>query len=211
MTTPDLYDPNVPEFPSDSLKTSQPQFLTNFSQLFEIFAKNHVPINSVPNAGKHTIVQLFEQLSSPQTDSGEITVYTKNIEGQTDQVFIRFQGNGTEVQFTNYQIYSVDDLNFFTFLPGGIILYFGSLPNPNAPGNPTPLPVTEFIIDLVPPIAKVIASISFCPMTVQNLIVNKSQTSLLPAQNGYFSRISVRNAVAGLNVIPSYYIVVGII
>lgn len=127
MTGP-IYSPNEPQ-PTDSLGESQPNFQQNFLSLYFAFLKNHVSLTDNSLGGKHTIVELLEQSGSIQTDVGDISIYTKDVEGQTDQVFMRYQGNGQEVQITNYQIYTLpaDPLGVraFTFLPGKVIAYFG--------------------------------------------------------------------------------------
>lgn len=148
---PLLYNPGIPENPSDSLQESQGDLLTNFFQLYEIFSKNHVPLDAVSGSGNHSIVQLFEQNNSQQTDVGEISIYTKEIDQQTDQIFINVQGQ--EFQFTNYQIYQVNPNYYFTFIPGKIILYFGFVTS-----------INNNVFAFYPPVAKKLISASFCPL-----------------------------------------------
>jgi hypothetical protein len=194
---PQLYDPQTPKTPNTSLADSQKSFLTNFSQLFDIFEVNHVPLNAASNAGNHTIIQLLEQENALQTDLGEISVYTKNVVGQTDQIFLRYQGNGTEFQFTNYQIYPISSTTFFTFLPGKIIVYFGSF---------TQLPSN--VLPLFPAISKNIMALSFCPIGVANRL--KPKVMLQANQDGFCKGLIV-TASTGFNAPPPpcYYIVLG--
>jgi len=129
MTQPTSYDPLVPEKPTESLAQTQPELLNNFQQLYNVFSVNHIPLDTMITAGNHMIVELFQRDSAPQTNVSQLSVYSKDVEGQTDQTFIRMQGNGQEIQFTNYQVYSIDNSQnqeyYFTFLPGKILLYFG--------------------------------------------------------------------------------------
>lgn len=130
MTTP-TYNPNVPEHFSDNLAETQEPLLINFQTLFDDFLKNHVSLDAGATAGNHSIIQLLERDNTQQTGAGELSVYTKKVDGQTDQVFLKYQGpSGAEFQFSNYQLYSIPSSSsqtaFFTFLPGGIIAYFGS-------------------------------------------------------------------------------------
>lgn len=197
---PSGYNPNVPQNPSDSLAQSQPEMLANFLTLYNAFLVNHVSLDDITTAlrGNHTIIELVEQDHSFQTDLGEISIYTKDVPGQTDQVFLKYQGNpGQEFQFTNYQIYSVNSTNFFTFLPGRNILYFGSFAA--LPNN---------ILTLTPAIARVIISISFCPIGAASSRNNyKPWAGLVPSTTGFFNKIIVNPAIIGRIVPPCFYMV----
>lgn len=161
MANPINYDPNTPT-KQLSFADWQVQFIKNFTKLGEAFATNHVPLDDpiVANRGNHTYINLSEQINDPQTSIAEFSVYVKDVQGQTDQVFFTFPGNTPIVQFTNYQIYSVQSTakqtTFFTFLPGGILIYFGTFgPFNDGPGGGNTL-------FLNPPIAKNIVSVNLC-------------------------------------------------
>lgn len=159
MTNPINYNPNYPEIES-TWADWQVQFIQNFEQLGLAFSQNHVPLNdpTIANRGNHTIIQMPELLNPPQTGSTEFSIHTKNVEGQTAQVYFTYPGNAPVVQFTNYQIYSVlptaQQTTFFTFLPGGILIYFGGF-GPFIPtnGNNT--------IFLNPPVTKSVRGVQF--------------------------------------------------
>jgi hypothetical protein len=142
MTQPAYYDPKIPE-PNNTIADSQDLFLTNFSQLALAFQQDHIPLDALADLGNHNVVRLVEQLPAGlSTQLNEISLYSKEVADQTDQLFIRFQENGKEVQLTNYQNYPLEFIYqnnvlvqtpYFTFLPGGIIVYFGLVfPNKNA-------------------------------------------------------------------------------
>jgi hypothetical protein len=182
MTTPQ-YNPNVPVLPGDTFAVSQPDILANFQALSNIFQVNHETLESVTsNSANHTIIELIQQSTGFQTDVGEISVYVKEVEGQTDQVFLRYQGNGTEVQITNYQLYTVGNNAYFTFLPGKIILYFGVIAM-----SPT-------TINLVPPVAKNIMTVNFTPLGPAVNALKPNVT--LPSANdkGFITSINVLGA-----------------
>lgn len=154
------YNPNTP-LPDDKLAASQTDFLNNFSDLYNAFRVNHVALDGGATAGNHTKIELLEQPKGFQTNIGEISVYTKDVEGQTDQIFLKYE-NGQEFQFTNYQIYKPVDvawkISYFTFLPGKILVYFGTF-------KPSKYPPTGFgdpAITLEPNIAKNIMSFNIC-------------------------------------------------
>lgn len=164
MTSPINYDPNTPTVKL-SFADWQIQFIQNFTQLANAFSQNHIPLNddNVANRGNHTYIQMPEQTSDPQTGSVEFAIYCKNVEDQTDQLFFQYPGNTPVVQFTNYQIYSViptagsntktAQTSYFSFLPGGLLVYFGTM---------GPFNVGKNTLFLYPPVAKNIAGINLC-------------------------------------------------
>lgn len=160
MANPINYDPNTP-----SVKLNfadwQIQFIQNFIQLAAAFAQNHVPLNdpTVANRGNHTYIQLPEQTTDSQTGATEFSIFSKDVEEQTDQVYFTYPGNTPVIQFTNYQIYALksdlQQIPFFTFLPGGLLIYFGIFVF-LGPGKNT--------LFLKPAIARNIVSINLCPI-----------------------------------------------
>jgi hypothetical protein len=129
MTQPTTFNPNVP-LKSWSYSQWQPSFLTNFQQLYKAFQANHEPLDAASNAGNHTNVQLYDQPVSPTVSVSEMALFAQMVTGQTDQVFLKYQDNKTQFPLTNYQIYTINPFSsqipYFTSLPGGIILYFGT-------------------------------------------------------------------------------------
>ncbi len=159
MTTPEFeYNKNIPKV-NDDLATSQGGFLANFQQLYNAFLKNHVPLDGGATAGNHTVIELLNSSSGFETSSGELSLYASPVDQQTGQLFMRYQGNSQDVQYTNYQLYELNQtpqrLQFFTTLPGKILIYYGLVIVPSYP----------YILDLDPPIAKNIISVNFCPGT----------------------------------------------
>lgn len=131
MTTPEPHPPYNTQIPVQSTTIAQAQglFQNNFERLFEAFNTDHVPLDDATNPGNHSVIRLVELNEKESTQSLEIAIYTKKVEGQTDQLFMRYQGNGKEFQITEYQIYTIQQTDnqksYFSFLPGGIIVYFG--------------------------------------------------------------------------------------
>lgn len=200
----DPYDPQVPQFPTDSLETSQPELLNNFKTLYDIFFKNHVALDAASDKGNHTIVQLIEQINPLQTDVSEISVYTKKIEGSTDQVFLRYQGNGQEFAYTCYQIYGLtplpNQIPYFTFLPGSILVYFGTF---------IKTAITDQVLTLYPPIAKNIMALSFCPLPSASPLTNvKPRVTFQKTDTGFITGINVTNSFPPATSPPSYYYII---
>jgi len=155
MSNPINYDPNTPLI-TESFDEWQENFIQNFMQLANAFAVDHVALDAVSENGNHTNVHLVEQENPQQTGISEISAYVKQVPGQTDQLFMRLPGNGTEFQYSNYQIYTVDNLNFFTFIPGGLIVYFGIFNYAVAPGQGS-----KKQLRFNPPIVKNIIAVNF--------------------------------------------------
>lgn len=131
------YNPNIPQT-SNILSVSQGQLLTNFQQINTVFSKNHVAMNNATtaNRGKHTAVQFSRRSSAPALDSTDGAYYTKNSSGTN--VFWQRQG-GAEVKITN-----VDPsigANGHTFLPGGLLIQWGSLNVPSGESSSISFPV----------------------------------------------------------------------
>ncbi len=200
------YDPNVPEFVSDSLEESQPELLNNFLTLYDIFRRNHTPIDDPNVPGNHTNIQLKEQLGAIQTDGSEINLYQKKIESSTNQLFLRHQGNAAEIPYTCYQIYGLTPDNpnkgqrsYFTFLPGKILMYFGLFET-----------LKDNELTLFPPIAKKIISVS-CGLKTSSPSSStfKARVSI-PAVNpsGFFDKVLFLRSI-GLKTPsdPQFYIV----
>src|SRR5574338_228577 len=157
MTTPtEQFDSNIPQR-DDDLATSQGQFLNNFQQLYNAFSMNHVALDDPTSPGVHSLIELLASSIGFETSVEELSFYSKPIDGQTDQLFMRYQGNGTEIPITNYQIYSIPSTSpnaqYFTFLPGKILVYYGTV---NITGYP-------FSLSLNPAIGKNLVSANFCP------------------------------------------------
>lgn len=191
MTTqPPVYNANVPQFPSNSLPNTQPEFQDNFSKLFDDFAKNHVPLNASLSAGNHTIIQLLQQDANAgiQTDVGELSLYSKDVTQQTDQVFLEYQGQGQELQYTNYQIYKPENndfqIKYFTFLPGKILVYFGTFSST----------LVANVLDLFPYIARNIVYISLCPIGTTPTF--KPSAQLEATKDGIYQGIKFTSSTA---------------
>ncbi len=184
MTTPP-YNPLVP-ISDDFIADGQQAFLTNFSTIFSAFGTNHIPLDDATNPGNHDVIEFVEQDKGRSTESLEISIYSKKVDGQTDQLYMRYPLNGKEFQITNYQIYSIPQTvtqkAFFTFLPGGIIVYFGTA---FSNGN------TNFNINLNPPVRKNIMGVNLGGI---DSIAAQPNVSLQAPVNGYYTTVILSSA-----------------
>ncbi len=207
MTQPSDYSPSIPQ-PSDSIAEGQPDFLTNFSQLFNAFESDHVALNAGSSAGNHSVARLVEQPNPLITAVSELAIYSKDVPNQTDQLFLKYQGNGQEIQYSNYQIFPLPDIEqagvlvqkqFFSFLPGGIIIYFGFV-IPNG---------TPFTLLINPVISTNIFGINLGVLG-NNPLQYPSNVALLKTPEGKFNGVSLTpSAISSIISPPQSYIIFG--
>jgi hypothetical protein len=160
-TPQDPYNNKIPGA-NDFLAVSQGDFLSDFGQLYNAFVRNHVALDAASSAGDHTNIQFALQGQGPNTNVGEISLYSKSVVKPSetfDSLFLRYQGGqaaGQEVQMTNYQLYQPENqpgqTGTFTFLPGGLILYFGFVNFSKTNSN----------LDLKPFITTNLIAVNFC-------------------------------------------------
>lgn len=133
------YDPTIPAA-GDDPSVSQGQIQSNFSTLAIDFAVNHVGYGTGPAEGKHKFVEMPARAVVPAgVLAGEGTVYTKSVSGIT-QLFYTPDASGNEYQLTNsksanfarfgtntnYQTTTPSLWGGWTYLPGGLIMQYGS-------------------------------------------------------------------------------------
>jgi hypothetical protein len=200
-----MYNPNIPESPSASIGKDQLNFLNNFSALYNSFGANHVVLDATSGAGNHSVIELIPQSSPIQTDGGEISIYSKAIEGQADQIMLRYEKNQDEFQLTAYQIYalksSLTQTPYFTFLPGNVLMYFGTISGRFRGGNPTILP-------LKPEVAKNIIGMNFCRIGAADSDNFQPMVSLPTPQNGIYPFVNMYiNRRGGADTFSFFYMV----
>lgn len=191
------YTPDIPQA-KDKFNASQSQMLTNFATLYDTFGQNHIALDAASGAGNHTVIQLAEQTAQLQTNAGEISVYAKEITGQTDQLFLRYQGNQTEFRYTNYQVYKPPDifesnriqLQYFTTLPGNIIIYFGRVSGSG----------TTFLMELYPYVSTNIIAANFGAEGTAP--ASSPDITLVRSNAGIYTQIRLNTP--GLTNLPSY-------
>ena len=192
----------------------QVQFQANFQRMSQSFLVNHVPLENASKTGNHTIVQMPEQPKDRkiQTNIGDFAIFTRLVEDQADQVFMRYEGNQPEFQYTNYQLYTIKDrldkkekiiqTTSFTTLPGNLMIIFGSVL----------IKDKKWEIILTPPVMKNIISVN---MTLIGTFPNVPAVAyeVTPIKNtvdevDYFTSIDVmfQKPADGK---PFYYLVMG--
>jgi hypothetical protein len=138
------YSPSKPDRgPSPLLDVGQ--IRTNFSVFGTKFNVNHTAMNDV-NQGDHESVVLVKQTSTPSVNQSLAALYCKDIKSKAStqpQLFARIQkflpnkgdtnpAKNDPMQLTYNQV-NVAGPVYQSFLPGGYLLYFGSVSGNTAP------------------------------------------------------------------------------
>lgn len=118
------FDPTIPNA-THFVSADQPQITINFSQLNSIFDIDHVKYNdaTVGNRGKHKQSTYIEQGSDPTTAANELALYCKDL-ATVSTLYLRKENNGTVIQMSGKD--PVASANGYTFLPGGILMQWGT-------------------------------------------------------------------------------------
>ena len=126
------YQPR-PNASGDTLSASRDQIRTNFINIEDVFAINHVDFDET-GEGKHTFLQMPDQDPAPTTAANEGGFYVKDATGSN--LFFRSESDGEEYQistvsdgdiatFGTNTAYSANHTGGWSFLPGGLILQYG--------------------------------------------------------------------------------------
>lgn len=130
------FTPNIPQV-GQSLGNSRSQVLNNFAVLRSSFAANHADVNDL-NSGKHTFIQYVVQGSDPSTAANEIARYTKLVSSVARE-FLRLPSNGAVFQVSG-PAPSVGT-NGYTYLPGGLLMQWGTRAGSSSATNPVTFPI----------------------------------------------------------------------
>lgn len=152
------YDPNQPQnLPPPA--TGVNSVRTNFSTYATVFDNNHVALN-VSNQGKHTNVIFQEQSSDPSVDGSFSALFGKSVvaasatfQGLFAKIpqFLSLDKPNNPMQLT-FNVVNTTGVPFYqSFLPGGYILYFGSIPSANIVNTQiTLVPAPSKILCVIP-------------------------------------------------------------
>jgi len=186
------YNPNIP-LPTTSFADWQIAISQNFTSLNDSFAKDHIALDSATTPGNHAVITLPEQEDGPQTGVTEMSMFSKDVVGQTDQIFLKY-GSGQEFQFTNWQIYEIPALpnqtTYFSFLPGGLLCQFGLFHNVTG--------INRTTLEIRPPVIKNLVTAVFTPKS--STVLGGGQWSPKASQiaaNGYVTGLQLRGQTIG--------------
>lgn len=132
------YTTNIPQS-SQTIKSTTSLIRANFDNLAAGLSNDHADIND-PTSGTrltHDKVRLNVQGAAPSTTATQIALYSKNVLASAvnyPELFLRRENNGTEIQFTTGglspllggdYVNPLVDSTGYTFLPGGLVYYWG--------------------------------------------------------------------------------------
>jgi len=179
------YSPIIPQS-QPSPAATQVQIQTNFAQFASIFALNHSALNT-KNQGDHEKVILEKQASDPGVVNDLVALYCKDASskaGTQPQLFsqiLKFLPTPNDptdalnigMQLTYNTVNTAGPNQFQSFLPGGYILYFGTV---TATGTVTlsPAPTAIWCAIAFPNNIQ-----SNTPNTVSTNVLNNSQFDIL--------------------------------
>jgi hypothetical protein len=140
----------------DRLKDSQPQLLQNFATISALLGVDHVispwTDPATEGQGKHNKVTMPEQAvapaAGPTTAADEMALYTKQ-ENSVSQLFVRREGDGTEINLTNDVGKAVEG---WTRLPNGLIVKWGYVVVTPATARDALIPVHAYPTDAAIPV-----------------------------------------------------------
>lgn len=137
------------------------QIRENFLQYFNIFDNNHVALNAA-NQGKHSNVLLQRQTLDPDVEDNFDSLYGKSVNtasGTSDQAFVKIPEFISNVPNAPMQLtFNKVNLNaqYQSFLPGGYIIYWDSIPSSNLINTQiTLVPAPSEILCVIPNPTKV--------------------------------------------------------
>lgn len=133
------YNQNIP-VGTDYMVISRPQIKANFQLINQVFAKNHVRLNSTDLGnlqGMHSVLTFRANANAalnPNTTIDQLALYTKIVSG-SPELFFRPSNNQTPIQLTypsistglqstNPNVYLPRQ---YSFLAGPFVFYFGLL------------------------------------------------------------------------------------
>lgn len=133
--------PNPPNLPSVDV----PNMKVNTNSIASVLGVDHYAFGNV-NGGLHKWVQMPTVGSIPSFNSSTSNLYGKTVSGPTAQLFYSPGTSGNEYQLTrasssNFATFAAAT-NGWTFLPGGLLLQYGSVASPGAGPSTVSFPFT---------------------------------------------------------------------
>ena len=133
------YTTNIP-VSGDTLGGTRDRIRTNFQEIANVMAENHVAFNDA-DEGKHKFLQMPVQAAAPATGASEAAFYVKDDGGGVAQFFVKGEQTGSEYQITSiasgadaqiaefgtFTNYSGSFNGGWSFLPGGLLLQYGTV------------------------------------------------------------------------------------
>ena len=134
------YLPNIPQGPIPPA-TQVTEVKTNFNQYASVFDNNHIAMN-LKGQGQHSTIVMENQPSDPGVSLSLSVLYNKNAVSASSpspgqpQLFVQIptflptsldttKASNSGMQLTYNSVGTAGPNQYYSFLPGGYILYFG--------------------------------------------------------------------------------------
>ncbi len=92
-TLPGSYTPNVP-LGNQQINNTQQPIETNFQDIADLVAINHIPFNTADTFGKHNFVTYYNQTLAPGASTNQIVVFSRKTSNGV-QLFYQYPNNST--------------------------------------------------------------------------------------------------------------------
>jgi hypothetical protein len=134
----------TPGYPPDgsSLGQTKSVIRNNLDGTFETLGIDHVNNNGVTNnnltgnpAGYHNIAHFVPQGADPAAIAGYGQLYSKTIDDETDDQALFWETGGGLIQQLTVNVTPSPTPNGYSFLPGGLIIQWGSVASPGTDGT----------------------------------------------------------------------------
>lgn len=132
------YDTAIPQSTSKRV-ISQRQIQSNYTAIFNAFARNHSPLGNQDLQGMHSVLVLRSQASDPTTSATQIAIYNKLVSG-IPNLFFAPSSEQTVIQMTypsvQVGIQTLPNTYFpqqYSFVAGPFVIYAGILKNVTNP------------------------------------------------------------------------------
>lgn len=129
-----MYQPGIPTG-TVNLDVDYQNIQNNFQQLDTTYGVNHIPYSQATNNGYHTLINMVNQSSIPPATvvgTGELYTFENNDGFDTDNSLFYQTQLGKQIRLTNNIVPVTNNLNGYTFLPGGLIYQWGIITVTNA-------------------------------------------------------------------------------
>lgn len=123
------YTSNIPQS-GETLGSTRARINTNFQEIATVEAVNHIAFND-GDAGKHKFLQMPVQ-AAPTTAASEGGVFVKDDANMIAQLYYKGESEGSSYQLTtatdgaDAAIGTIGASNGWSFLPGGVLIQWGS-------------------------------------------------------------------------------------
>ena len=192
------FNPAIP-VGTDAMQLSCQQLRGNFTQIFNAFAENHLPLND-GNQGMHSQLELVQQSGDPTTGSDEVALYSKSGTGSQPQIFFMPASSGTPIQISNNKVISTGPY-YQSFMAGPYVVLFGKVLNYTN--------TQTFTYSTYYPLITALSEVEFVDLQIIQSVKPIPPTSTANPYNVGTTSFQVALSLLGLTMADLFYLIVG--